>query len=121
MNVVVIALGLLGAGVLYAHRDRLWNRDLAALSPVSASAQALDGELRSDLGAPDISNLVLISGLDQESVLQRAEHVSRAARCAGCERRDRWLRQPVTLPAERAAAASAAAEPAGCGHAARSA
>lgn len=77
LGVVVIVLGLASAAFLYFHRGQLWNRDLAALSPVAASAQALDGELRSELGAPDISNLVVISGQDQESVLQRAETVSR--------------------------------------------
>jgi predicted exporter len=77
LSAAVIVLGVLSAGFVYLHRDHLWNRDLAALSPVTASAQALDGELRSELGAPDISNLVLISGADQESVLQRAESVSR--------------------------------------------
>ena len=78
LGVVVMFLGLLSASFLYAHRERLWNRDLAALSPVAASAQALDGELRRELGAPDISNLVLVSGSDQESVLQRAERVARS-------------------------------------------
>ncbi len=70
-----IVLGVLCAAFLYAHRATLWNRDLAALSPVAAAAQALDGQLRSELGAPDISNLVVVSGADQESVLQRAEIV----------------------------------------------
>lgn len=70
-----IVAGALCAAFLYAHRATLWNRDLAALSPVAAAAQALDGQLRSELGAPDISNLVIVSGVDQESVLQRAEIV----------------------------------------------
>ena len=57
------ALALLCArAVLLWHRARLWNRDLAALSPVAAAAQALDGQLRSELGAPDISNLVVVNG-----------------------------------------------------------
>jgi len=68
-------VGVLCAAFLYAHRATLWNRDLAALSPVAAAAQALDGQLRSELGAPDISNLVVVSGSDQESVLRRAEIV----------------------------------------------
>jgi predicted exporter len=74
-GVAAILLGALCAAFLYAHRATLWNRDLAALSPVAAAAQALDGQLRSELGAPDISNLVVVSGADQESVLQRAEIV----------------------------------------------
>ena len=77
LGLAVMALGVVCAVVLYWHRAGLWNRDLAALSPVAASAQALDGQLRSELGAPDISNLVVVSGPDQESVLQRAEIVSR--------------------------------------------
>ena len=68
-------IGLLCIAVLWEHRATLWNRDLSALSPVSAAAQALDAQLRGELGAPDISNLVVISGPDQESVLQRAQIV----------------------------------------------
>jgi len=74
-GIAAIVLGMWCAIFLYAHRDTLWNRDLAALSPVAAAAQALDGQLRSELGAPDISNLVVVSGANQESVLQRAEIV----------------------------------------------
>jgi len=76
-GIAAILLGVLCAAFLYAHRAKLWNRDLAALSPVAAAAQALDGQLRSELGAPDISNLVVVSGADQESALQRAETVGR--------------------------------------------
>ena len=74
---VLMLMAVAAAAVLYAHRGALWNRDLAALSPVAASTQALDGELRSELGAPDISNLVIVEGADQETTLQRAEAVSR--------------------------------------------
>jgi predicted exporter len=76
---VGLGLALLGAlcgAVLYAHRTTLWNRDLASLSPVSATAQALDAQLRRELGAPDVSSVIVLSGPDQESVLQRAESVS---------------------------------------------
>jgi len=76
-GIAAVLLGVLCAAFLYAHRETLWNRDLAALSPVAAAAQALDGQLRSELGAPDISNLLVVSGADQESVLQRAEIVGR--------------------------------------------
>jgi predicted exporter len=76
LRIVLVGLAVVCTGILYWHRADLWNRDLAALSPVAASAQALDGQLRSELGAPDISNLVVVIGADQESVLQRAEAVS---------------------------------------------
>ena len=75
LGVAVLVLGVACGIVLYTQRARLWNRDLAALSPVAASAQALDGQLRRELGAPDISDLVVVSGLDQEAVLERAERV----------------------------------------------
>ncbi|MCY1241369.1 hypothetical protein D9M72_542660 [compost metagenome] len=44
---------------------------------MSASDQALDTSLREDLGAPDVRYLVVLSGPDQESVLQGAERVAR--------------------------------------------
>jgi predicted exporter len=71
-----VLLGALCAVLLYQHRATLWNRDLAALSPVPAAAQALDAKLRSELGAPDVGNLVVLSGPGEESVLQRAESVA---------------------------------------------
>lgn len=68
---------ILAAIVLYTHRDIVWNRELSALSPVSAADQALDGLLRTDIGAPDVRYLVVVSGADQESVLRAAEKVNK--------------------------------------------
>ena len=59
--------------IVYAHRNALWNYDLAALSPVSASDQQLDTRLRSSLGAPDVRDLIVISASDVESALQASE------------------------------------------------
>jgi len=69
------ALALLCLAVLYHDRARLWNRDLAALSPVSAAAQALDASMRSDLGAPDIGTLVIADADSEQAALQLAEGV----------------------------------------------
>jgi predicted exporter len=109
---VLIVLAVAAATLLYAHRGAFWNRDLAALSPVAASAQALDGELRSELGAPDISNLVIVEGADQESTLERRRRSGIHAGAhrsslppAGCTRGrgcHRGIRQPDALPAEPA-------------------
>lgn len=74
---LLILVPVLAGAVLYAHRTALWNRELSALSPVSAADQALDGLLRSDIGAPDARYLVVVSGRDQESVLQAAEKVGK--------------------------------------------
>jgi predicted exporter len=53
----------------------MWNRELGALSPVAAADQALDTELRADLGAPDVRYLVVVSAPDSEAALQLAEQV----------------------------------------------
>jgi len=67
------ALALLLAAILVVRHDRLWNRELAALSPVPLAAQRLDGDMRADLGAPDVSNLLIVHAETQEAVLERAE------------------------------------------------
>lgn len=61
--------------IVHAHRNTLWNHDLAALSPVSASDQQLDARLRSNLGAPDVRDLIVISAGDAESALRASESV----------------------------------------------
>lgn len=58
---------------LFAHRDRLWTHELSALSPVPLAEQTLDAELRSDLGAPDIATLVIVTGRNPEEVLIGSE------------------------------------------------
>jgi predicted exporter len=66
-------LALACALVLYHDRDRLWNRDLSALSPVSSAAQALDAKMRADLGAPDIGNLVVVNADSEQAALRLSE------------------------------------------------
>jgi predicted exporter len=73
---LLLAIPILAAIALYAHRGPVWNTELSALSPVSKADQALDAMLRSDIGAPDVSYLVVISGPGQESVLRTAEAVA---------------------------------------------
>jgi predicted exporter len=72
---LLLIIPVLAAIVLYTHRGAIWNHELSALSPVSASDQALDSMLRSDIGAPDVSYLVVVSGPSQEAVLLAAEAV----------------------------------------------
>jgi predicted exporter len=75
---LLLVIPVLAAIALYTHRGPVWNRELSALSPVSASDQALDAMLRSDIGAPDVSYLIVISGPSQEAVLHAAEVVDPA-------------------------------------------
>ena len=62
--------------VLYSHRDTLWNRELSSLSPVPVAQQRYDAQLRADLGAANVLDLVVVSGPDLESVLSGAEHTA---------------------------------------------
>jgi predicted exporter len=75
---LLLVVPIAAALVLYTHRGSVWNHEISALSPVSASDQALDAMLRSDIGAPDVSYLVVVSGPSQEAVLHAAEAVNPA-------------------------------------------
>lgn len=106
-----IALLLLAVSciVLYQHRDNLWNRELAALSPVSAADQALDTRLRAAMGAPDARYLVVVGGQSEEVALQSAEQVSLALQplvaqgaLAGFESPSRYLPSEATQRARQA-------------------
>jgi predicted exporter len=72
---VLVALAL---AVLYHDRASLWNRELSALSPISADEQNYDAKLRADLGAADVRDLVIVSGPDVETILRGAERAARA-------------------------------------------
>ncbi len=73
-----VALAASALAVLWLHYDTLWNRELAALSPVSAEDRDADAKLRSDLGAADVRDLVIVSGPTLDSALSGAERAARA-------------------------------------------
>jgi len=75
-----LALAGLALTVLQRHQDSLWNRELAALSPISAADQDYDAMLRSDLGAADVRTLLIVSAPTLDSALGLAE---RAAQVLG--------------------------------------
>ncbi len=77
-RVLFVIVPAIAAVVLYTHRGPIWNPELAALSPVSPADQALDAKLRTDIGAPDVSYLIVVSGPSQEAVLEAAETVDPA-------------------------------------------
>lgn len=71
-------IAVLAVVLLYVQRDALWNRDLGALSPVSADAQNLDARLRADLGAPDVSDFIVVTAADLQTVLRDCEKIAAA-------------------------------------------
>lgn len=76
-----LALAMLGlaALVLLATGGPAAQRDLAALSPVPAAQQALDGELRRQLGAPDVRSLFVIGPAASEAGMLRLSEALAAA------------------------------------------
>ena len=85
---LVLMLGMLV--VVGLHADRIWNRSISALNPVTQAEQQLHEELRRDLGASDLRYLAVLTAPDQEQALQQAERagsvlqaLSRAGTLAG--------------------------------------
>lgn len=65
------------AAVSLALRDGpLWSDDLARLSPVPASDQILDQQLRRDIGAPDVRFVVVAAAKDEQSALEASERIA---------------------------------------------
>ena len=73
-----LAIGAAGLLALYAARGTLWNRELSSLSPIPAAEQRTDAQLRGDLGAPNVLDLVVVSGDSLELVLRGAERAALA-------------------------------------------
>jgi predicted exporter len=78
VTAIAVAVALLAALILAAHRDSLWNRELSALSPVSLEEQNFDAQLRAELGAADVRDLIVVSGPDLQSILRGAELAAEA-------------------------------------------
>lgn len=75
-RVALAVLVLVAMSVLFVKRDALWNDSLASMSPVSKELQALDQQLRNDMGAPDVRYMLVLNADDQESVLQQGEEIA---------------------------------------------
>lgn len=73
----VIAIGavLVAGGYLAVREAPPWQTDLASLSPVPAEAKRVDRELRAQLGAPDVRQLLIVSGATAEEALLRCEQL----------------------------------------------
>ena len=67
---------LLACTVLIVNRGSLLNDKISSLSPVSQADVALDERLRTDMGAPDVRYLVVVSGTSREAVLRSSGQVS---------------------------------------------
>ena len=69
----LLLVALLAGILLYVHRNALWSRELAALSPIRAADMQLDKRLRAEAGTPDLRYLLVASASDRESALAAAD------------------------------------------------
>jgi predicted exporter len=107
-----LAFAVLGLAVLVllTTGGPVAQRDLAALSPVPAAQQALDGELRRQLGAPDVRSLFVIGPAESEGeMLRLSEALDRAVQplvarglLAGLDLPSRYLPSPDAQRARQA-------------------
>jgi len=72
----VLAAGLVTMLLLATFSPPGWETDVSALSPISSADRQLDSSLRHAIGAPDASQLIVVSGTDPETVLQECERAS---------------------------------------------
>ena len=96
--------------VLFLNRERIWSDDLASLSPVTKADQATDRRLRSELGAPDVRDLVVVVARNQENALLGSERVVAAlaplitdGSLAGVDAPSRYLPSEATQRARQKA------------------
>jgi predicted exporter len=75
MKPVLPGLVILACAALLWSHTPLWETELASLSPVSDDKKHLDRQLRDELGAPDVRDLLVIEGQTEEDVLKYGERL----------------------------------------------
>jgi len=71
---IVVPVSVILATIVLIWSDTpLWQEDLESLSPLSAEKKELDQQLRQELGAPDVRDLVVVEGATVEDLLMKAE------------------------------------------------
>ncbi len=66
-------IGVAAALLLIARGDRLWNDQLAAISPLAQGSGELDARLRSDTGLGDLRFVLTVEGATLDEAVARAE------------------------------------------------
>jgi predicted exporter len=79
---VLAGLALVALAMVLTGGPRL-ARDIADLSPVPEAVRNLDGELRGQIGAPDVRVLLSVTGADAEAALRAAETAAATLMASG--------------------------------------
>ncbi len=105
----LLPLGLAAAGLLAVGGPH-WEGDVSRLSPVPARALALDAELRREIGAPDLGDILVVKAAtaegvltQQEALLPRIDQLAADHRISGYEAAARLLPSAATQTARQAA------------------
>ncbi|MEO8185875.1 MAG: MMPL family transporter [Burkholderiaceae bacterium] len=72
-RIPLAVIGVAAALLLITRGDRLWNDQLAAISPLARGSGELDARLRSDTGLGDLRFVVAIEGATLDEAMTRAE------------------------------------------------
>ena len=95
---LVLVLTIAATLALVLHRGGYWQEDLSSLSPVPAAEQQLDGDLRRDIGVPDVRHLVILREGGEQPALMLSEQLSQTLAklvaekaLAGFDAPDRYL------------------------------
>ena len=73
LRIALIVIGAASAILLVARGDRLWNDQLAAISPLARGSGELDARLRSDTGLGDLRFVLAVEGATRDEAIARAE------------------------------------------------
>ena len=110
----LLPVALAAAGLLAVGGPR-WEGDVSKLSPVPADALALDDELRREIGAPDLGDVLVVRAAtadaalaQQEALLPRVDRLVAEHRITGYEAAARLLPPAATQRARQAALPDAA-------------
>jgi predicted exporter len=106
----LLVLSIIAVALIVTRRDDLWEDDLAGMSPVSAADQQLDRDLRHDMGAPDVRQMIVVTAADDETLLRACERMDgilqplvKAGALSGYESPSRFLPSEAVQRARKAA------------------
>jgi predicted exporter len=72
---IAVALALV---LVTASNRPIWEYDIANVSPIPADKKTLYEALRTELGTPEVGDIIVIEGANEEEVLRRSEDVTPA-------------------------------------------
>jgi len=75
LRIALLLFAVMSAAGLVIKGSAVWDDELSSLSPVPQPLQRLDQQMRTDLGAPDVGPLIVVTADSEQGVLQKSEEV----------------------------------------------